>query len=296
MPNTLAHIGLQVLGQRALGIGPKDFGLVLCGCVIPDLPWILRRVISVFEYLDPLRLFAYSSIQSSLFISLILAAAVSLLLRESVRAILVIGISCFFHLLLDALQIKWSNGVILLAPFDWATVNWGKVWPDNPVVYVASLLGAAVILYALSTSRDFSVQFGATRIQRNMASIMIIVWLALPVAFIPTAFGLNNHYLITVTEVKARSEKYLELDRSTVQVRGKKFYAELLSGEQIELLPSNIPGPGVYSIAGKFDGPQRLFVIAWHRHSAFRDVASLIGLCAILFGFVLSTIRQLKNN
>jgi len=184
MPNTLAHIGLQVLGQRALGIGPRDFGLVLCGCVIPDLPWILQRVISGFEISDPLRLFAYSSIQSSLFISLILAAAVSLLLRESVRAFLVIGISCFFHLLLDALQIKWSNGVILLDPFDWATVNWGKAWPENPVVYVASFLGAAVILYALSTSRDFSVRFGATRIQRFMAGIMIIVWLALPLAFV----------------------------------------------------------------------------------------------------------------
>jgi len=102
--------------------------------------------------------------------------------------------------------------------------------------------------------------------------------------------------LKTVTEVQARSEKYLELDRSTVQVRGKKFFAELLSGEQIELLPSNISDPRVYSIAGKFDGPQQLSVIAWHRHSAFRDVASLIGLFALFLGFVLSAIRQRKNN
>lgn len=296
MPNTLAHIGIQVLGQRALGFGSRDFGLILIGCVIPDLPWIFQRVISTLEIADPLRLFAYSSNQSSLFFSLIFAAAVSLLLRESNRAFMLISVSCTVHLLLDALQIKWSNGAILLAPFDWATVNWGKVWPESPFVYVATFLGAAVILYAISTCRDFSMQFGANRIQRLIAGTMIIVWLALPLVFIPTAFGLDNHYLNTVAEVQARSEKYLELDRTTVHVRDNKFFAELLSGEQIELLSSNIPGPGVYSIAGKFDDPQRLLVIAWHRHSEYRDLASMVGLGAILFWFALSAIRRYKKS
>ena len=107
--------------------------------------------------------------------------------------------------------------------------------------------------------------------------------------------GIDNHYLKTITEVQTRSEKYLELDRSTVQLRDKKFFAELLSGEQIELRSSTISEPGVFSIAGKFDGPQGLSVISWHRHSAFRDVASLIGLCAIYFWFTLSAIRQRKK-
>ena len=119
MPNTLAHIGLQVIGQRVLSKGYIDIGLVLCGCAIPDLPWILRRVVSVFDFVEPLTLFAYSSIQSSLLFSVIFAAAVSFLIRNGHRAFVIISVNCALHLTLDALQIKWANGVILFAPINW---------------------------------------------------------------------------------------------------------------------------------------------------------------------------------
>ena len=70
MPNTLIHIGVQGLIYRTLS---KEFDLryVLLACVIPDLPWIMQRLVrAVAPGVDRIDLVLYSGVQSSLFFCL----------------------------------------------------------------------------------------------------------------------------------------------------------------------------------------------------------------------------------
>ena len=44
MPNTLVHLGVQGLGNRLIST-EIDLKWVFLGCIIPDLPWIVRRTL-----------------------------------------------------------------------------------------------------------------------------------------------------------------------------------------------------------------------------------------------------------
>ena len=54
MPNTLAHLCVQGIATRSL-IKDADLKWIYTGCVIPDVPWILQRVIrSAFVNVTPM--------------------------------------------------------------------------------------------------------------------------------------------------------------------------------------------------------------------------------------------------
>jgi len=292
MPNTLAHIGLHVAGLRIVGVRSKDLSFVLLGCIIPDLPWILRRIVLVIDSSEPLTLFAYSSIQSSLVFCLVFAATLALIFRNSAHTFVIVGVSCGIHLILDALQIKWANGVILLAPFDWKIVSWGSFWPESMVSYAATALGTAVITAAFFRTREHPITFRIARGQLVIAGGLLAVWIIVPLALVPTAFQNNNHYLQTLRDIEGRPGQFVEFDRCTVLNRDSKWYVETISGENVELLASQITLPGTYSIAGTFENSEQLKVHEWHRHSVFRDVASIVGLGLVLFWFGVLTIQR----
>jgi len=44
MPNTLAHLAVHGFATRAVLRG-ADLKWVFVGCVIPDIPWIIQRVV-----------------------------------------------------------------------------------------------------------------------------------------------------------------------------------------------------------------------------------------------------------
>ena len=87
MPNTLAHFAVQgPLTQLALR--QADARWVVIGCVVPDIPWILRRAIgSLGLPVDPYSLRLYAIVLSSLLFCLIVSALIAAL---SVRRSLLI--------------------------------------------------------------------------------------------------------------------------------------------------------------------------------------------------------------
>ena len=65
MPNTLAHFGIQGVVGGAL-LRSADAKWVFLGCVIPDVPWILQRVVrTVVNGVDPYDLRLYAIAQAS---------------------------------------------------------------------------------------------------------------------------------------------------------------------------------------------------------------------------------------
>ena len=75
MPNTLAHVGAQGMATHEV---PRDADhrWMYLGCVIPDLPWILQRILLVaVPGIDPYALRAYLVVQASFFGYLLACAA-----------------------------------------------------------------------------------------------------------------------------------------------------------------------------------------------------------------------------
>ena len=77
MPNTLVHFAAQ--GALSHGLWRRlDPRFVYLGCLLPDLPWILRRVVVGLGLpADTFDLRLYTMGLASLAVTLLLAAAVS---------------------------------------------------------------------------------------------------------------------------------------------------------------------------------------------------------------------------
>ena len=131
MPNTIAHIAVQTLISRGLLRG-ADFKWILAGCVLPDIPWIAQRAVAGLapEFpAIPLRL--YTAVQSSLIVTLILGVALAFLSRRPVQTFAILALGVVLHLLLDATQTKWANGVLLFAPFSWDLLNFCLLYTSD---------------------------------------------------------------------------------------------------------------------------------------------------------------------
>ncbi len=136
MPNTLAHLGIQTFCSKAI-IPKADFKWIALGCIVPDLPWIVQRIIRFAGLgVDLYDLRLYCIVQASLAFCLLVAAAVSLQVRDSGKIFLLLLLNCIFHLFLDASQLKWANGIHLFAPFSWDIINFGLYWPESIFTYI----------------------------------------------------------------------------------------------------------------------------------------------------------------
>ena len=140
MPNTLAHIGIQGLATRSI-IKDADFKWIIIGCIIPDVPWILQRLVTIAFNVNLYDLRLYSTVQSSFFFCILLSFLLATLARQYWKVFIILSINSFFHLILDSLQTKWANGVHLFAPFDWHFINFGLFWPENIITYILTGFG-----------------------------------------------------------------------------------------------------------------------------------------------------------
>ncbi|MEL6524039.1 MAG: hypothetical protein AAFQ66_23885, partial [Pseudomonadota bacterium] len=114
MPATLGHLGVQALITRSVLRG-ADVKWIWLGCVVPDLPWILQRFLKFLD-VSPYDLRLHAIIQSSLLFCVVASALFALFSRSFGRAFGILVGSAALHLLIDALQIKWANGVVLFGP------------------------------------------------------------------------------------------------------------------------------------------------------------------------------------
>jgi hypothetical protein len=116
MPNALAHLGVQCLATRFL-LKDVDYKWIYLGCIIPDLPWILQRIVKLaFPSIDHYDLRLYVVIQSSFCFCFLLSAALATLSVNYWKTLAILGFNSFLHLFLDACQIKRAKGVHFLAP------------------------------------------------------------------------------------------------------------------------------------------------------------------------------------
>lgn len=280
MPDTFAHLGVQALASRGL-FRDADIKWIAVGCVIPDIPWIVQRAFLALRLpVDPYDLRYYAIVQASLFFCLLLAGALALLGKDSRRLFLLLALNSFLHLFLDALQIKWANGVHFFAPFCWQVTSFGLFWPDQAVSLLLTLGGVAALIYFGLRDRLRPLPFAAPGRRHAAALLLLAAYFTLPPLFTAGPAQEDNHYADTLSAVAKRPGRYIELDRAIFRSRDSSIY--LLNGERVRLT-GPIPGKDtLVSVQGRFTDTGTIHVSAFHVHSPLRDLSTKAALAAIV--------------
>lgn len=286
MPNTLVHLCMQTPVSRVL-IRDADFKWIAIGCIIPDIPWIMQRIITLaVPGVDLLDLRIYAVIQASLFFCLLFSLALSLLTARPGMVFLLLSLNAFVHLLLDAVQKKWANGVHFLAPFSWKTTSLSLVWPENPVIYGLSALGLVILIVWGVKDGQKKVWMTTRRRQWTAAALLLLLYLVTPFFLFAGPEKENNHYVATLRDTGSREGKYIEFDRRSFRRSDMTIHS--YSGERLRL-QGNVPDhDALLSIRGSFMDQFTIEVEEYHRHRQFRDLASMLALSGILITWLLA--------
>jgi hypothetical protein len=281
MPNTLAHIGVQGLLTRAVA-RKADFKWICLGCIIPDLPWILQRAVWFLgtDLVNVYDLRLYSVVQSSLFLSLVLCASAALFSSSPRRVFSLLALNSAGHLILDALETKWANGVLLFAPFSWQLLNLGLFWPESVVIFAATAFGLGYFVYAWRVKPGQSIALSmGLRARTAIGLALLAVFLLLPLLFVADSEKANNHYVAVLRDSGQRAGKYVEMDRTYFFRRDGNVILRAFTGEEFLLLGQVDSASGTISVRGRFFDESTVETHDLHEHSAgFRDGASMVGL------------------
>ncbi len=294
MPNTLAHFGIQGVVSGAL-FRNADAKWVFLGCVIPDVPWILQRVVrTVVNGVDPYDLRLYAIAQASFVGCLFLCGVFSAVSDKPRKVFTILTLNVLLHLLLDALQTKWANGVHLFAPVSWELVNFGLFWPESLVTYLLTAFGLGYVAWVW---RDTIVQppaLSAPSLRKGLLVLsLLVVYFALPMALLNGPEAADNHFVQTLREREARTGRFVEFDRNLYLKQPARDVLRTLAGEERRVLGHHLDHSAMVSIQARFIDPQTIEISELHEHARwFRDGATYTGLVLLSTLWVVAFFRR----
>lgn len=292
MPNTLAHFAAQGALSRGLvrGVDPR---FVFLGCLLPDLPWILRRaVVGLGVPAEVFDLRLYTMGLASLAITLLLAAAVAALTDAPRRVFVLLGVNALAHLLLDATEIKFGNGVHLLAPASWRMTSFDLLPGDSPVYAVLTLAGAVVAAWVIARPSGMTTRLRLTPSRAAAALAFGAAYLIAPLPFLGAIQASGSYSVDVLRERDARRGRTVGLDRTAFRATPAGGFVELWTGERVRATGELPPGDAIVSLHGTFLEPDVLRVDRLRVHRSSRDWPSYAGLALLGLVFVRGGLRQ----
>ncbi|MFZ1289132.1 MAG: hypothetical protein WAR79_03535 [Melioribacteraceae bacterium] len=284
MPNTLVHIGINGFLSKSISKKYNLFWIYL-GCIIPDIPWISKKFFELFvPHLNGYDLQAYLIIQATLFSSLILSFTFSLLSKNLIRTFSILSLGSILHLLADSFEIKWANGVHLFAPFNWELINFGIIWPENTIIHLLGLAGLVFFIFNWKNIKYDNFDFFMSKSRLIYFSIMMLIYLLLPLLFQNQVYNSDNHFIKTLKNQNSRLGKYVEFDRKKIvfNEETKSYWIASFNNDLIELENVDNLVSSKISLKGKFINNDLINVIEYKENlGMIRDGASYIGLLLI---------------
>jgi hypothetical protein len=280
-------------------LGRERLLWVIIACILPDLPWIVLTCLLPLELFDPYDLRLYCTAQASLLLCLFLSAALACCTKQTGKIFMVLAGNCLLHLVLDALEIKWGNGVHLIAPFSWTMLHNGRLWPEHPLILGLTVIGLLSLLGNWRSCVAYSTQLCLPG--RGKAAIGLLFfgcYLLAPLFFLAQLEEANTYNIHTLRMKDQRPGKPIEFDR--VQYFAEQQTLQTFSGERIIVIGSQPATSGRVSFRGHFLTPTSFTSTSHHYHRDQRDIASLIGLfmaCTLLLqSLILPHFQTRKNN
>ena len=283
MPNTIAHFAINGLVTKGI-FRDSDIKWILLACVIPDLPWIIQRIIRGFiPGMDLYDLRAYCIIQSSLIFCLLISAFFSFLAKNERLVFITLAFGSILHLFVDAMQFKWANGVHFFVPINWDLTRYDLFWPESIATYLLTIAGLLYVLFYFKQATDPAVPVFKLSLNKGLlALVFLCIWFVAPFTLIDKVYLNDNHYINTLKQIEHRQGKYIELDRNQLIVKNNKNFLRTPFGEEFEVSNIKLRNNGKISVQGRFLTPKLIHIERFHIHSNFRDYASLVGLTIIL--------------
>ena len=294
MPNTLAHIGINGILTKSI-IQKSDLFWIYLGCIIPDIPWIIRKAIfTLYPSINGYDLQLFVIIQASLFFCILLSLALSSLSNEFWKTLTILIIGSLLHLILDPIQIKWANGVHFFAPFSWKLINYGFFWPESWATYLLTLFGILFFFINIKELKTCKPKFNLSISRIFFSAVILAFYFLAPLNFMNDLEKSNSHFVSTFKDYENRIGKYVETDRKKVILNDEtnSYWIESFDGSFTELTGiENIESSKV-SIQGRFVTKDLIMVSNYKENWViFRDGASYTGLLLIFFSWII----MLKN-
>ena len=282
MPNTLGHLAVHGLSTRCV-IPKADLAWIYLGCIISDVPWILQRAFrAVLPEIDVYALRLYAVNQASLFVSLFLCAGLALCLSSGRRVFYILGFGCFLHLVLDACQVKWANGVSFYVPFNWQLLRFDLFGPESRVFDFLTIAGLCYFFVMLRIGIAVPPRLSSSRLRGLGGIVLVMLYFLLPFLGIQAARKADNHYVATLESKDGREGKALELDRARYENREDGPVLVTFAGEALRTEELELGNGDRVSIRGRFVTNDMVEVDEYYRSmSGMRDLASYIGLFLI---------------
>jgi hypothetical protein len=281
MPNTLGHLGVQAGITRVL-IKNADLKWIALGAMIPDVPWIVQRLAWSMPITIPaydLRL--YAIVQSSLFFSLILSAALAVLARRPASTFAILALGSWLHLILDAMETKWGNGVHFFAPVSWHQSSFALFWPEGLIACLLSLAGGLFMIYAWNRLPVAPVIL-AWPPHGLLSAVLFVSYLGLPLLLMSGPQAADNHYVKTLRVASERAGRSVEIDRPCYR-KQPDSKLRIFTGEEFDVRGLEPTSSGTVSIQGRFVDRNTIEIANYHAHPpGVRDAASYAGLALVV--------------
>ncbi len=285
MPNTLVHIGIQGLTTKSI-FKFTDLKWIYIGCIIPDFPWIIQRILRASNLFNIYDVRDYSIILATFLFCIILSAAISFFSINYKKVFLILVFSSFFHLALDPLQIKWANGVHLFAPFSWHLLSFNFLWPESLPTYIITAFGFFYFIFTYKKAAGEYSDLILPNIKKTIYSVaLLLVYFIIPLFMLNLPEQQNNHFVNTLRNYSSRTGKYIELDRAKYIPGANDDFLKTFASEKIKAANLKLGNEELISIRGKFLSPGEIYIEDYHINTKFRDDSSLLGisLTAILW-------------
>jgi len=210
----------------------------------------------------------------------------------------ILAVNSLVHLLLDAVEIKWSNGVHLFAPLNWQLLSFDLVWPDSVLVAVLSLLGLVIGLWVLAYPVWTPIH---VRLYPNWRLIAVILLVSLyafgPLAFLHGPYSTDANSIATLQEREHRVGKEIRMDREDYEQRADGDVAITFAGEPLRVVGDiRAEKSSQVSLIGEFVDVDAVRIHQLHEyHSPWRGLASYIGLGLLVLVWAVAFVRERRS-
>jgi hypothetical protein len=278
VPNTLVHFAAQ--GAASHGLWRRlDPRWIFLGCLLPDVPWILRRaVVGIGLPVDAFDLRLYTIAQASLALTLLLCAALAVLTVAPHRVFLVLGANALFHLLLDATEVKFGNGVHLAAPFSWRMTSFDLVGGESPVYLALTILGALLVVWEIARRRRPTIDLDLRPARLAASGVLLAAYFLAPLPFLGAVEASDSYSVKALREVSARTGRTVGLDRTAFLSTPAGGALQLWTGERVRAVGTVPAHDATVSLYGTFLAPDVLRIDRLAEHRGDRDWPSYLAL------------------
>jgi hypothetical protein len=256
-----------------------DARWIYLGCLLPDLPWILRRAVVAFGLpVDAFDLRLYTMALASLAGTLLLCAALAAVTAAARLIFAVLGANALLHLLLDATELKFGNGVHLAAPFSWRMTSFDLVPGESHVYLVLAAAGALLVVWELTRPRAAIVGLVWSRPRLAASVALLVAYLLFPLPFLGAIQASDSYSVKTLREVDARAGRTVRLDRTAFHVTPAGGVVHLWTGEDVRATGEMPDREAIVSLEGTFLAPDVLRIDRLFVHKQNRDWPSYVAL------------------